>query len=402
VIRSSAAALLAGATLVGSSAAFAQFQMPDPRQMAGIPRPVDDLPDGSLSVRLIRGALSNNIANHPIELHVGDRVLTADTDEGGRAQFDRLPAGATLKAVAVVDGERLESQEFPAPARGGIRLMLVATDRSQRLETEPSAAPVPGQVSLGGESRIVVEPADESLRVYYLLEIVNAARVPVAPTTPFAFGLPDGAVGTTLLEGSSPIAVVDGPHVRLTGPLPPGRTLVQVGCELPVTRGSMDVVQTFPARLERLLVLVRKVDGLTLRSAQIERQQDFPDNGETIIGAVGGPVGAGQPIVLSLAGLRHHSLMPRRIALSLAAGIVLAGVWLSSRRPDGAAGRDEHKRLVQRREKLFAELVRLERDRRAGRGDPSRHAARREEIVASLEQVYGALDSADGRDGVAA
>ena len=34
---------------------LAQFQMPDPRQMAGIPRPVDDLPAGSVSVRLIRG-----------------------------------------------------------------------------------------------------------------------------------------------------------------------------------------------------------------------------------------------------------------------------------------------------------------------------------------------------------
>ena len=42
--------------------AFAQ--MPDPKQMAGIPRPVNDLPDGSISVRLIRGQLSNNIASH--------------------------------------------------------------------------------------------------------------------------------------------------------------------------------------------------------------------------------------------------------------------------------------------------------------------------------------------------
>ena len=33
----------------------AQLQMPDPKQMSGIPRPVDDLPTGSVSVRLIRG-----------------------------------------------------------------------------------------------------------------------------------------------------------------------------------------------------------------------------------------------------------------------------------------------------------------------------------------------------------
>ena len=88
------------------SASAVAAQMPDPKQMSGIPRPVDDLPNGSLSVRLIKGQLSNNITGHPVELQVGDKVLTVKTDEGGRAQFDNLPAGATLKATATVDGER--------------------------------------------------------------------------------------------------------------------------------------------------------------------------------------------------------------------------------------------------------------------------------------------------------
>ena len=57
-----------------------------------------------------------------------------------------LPAAATLKAVAVVDGERLESQEFPAPSQGGIRLLLVATDKSTGASTEPNVPPIPGQV----------------------------------------------------------------------------------------------------------------------------------------------------------------------------------------------------------------------------------------------------------------
>ena len=85
--------------------------------MSGIPRPVDDLPPGAVSVRLVRGALSNNITGHPVELLVDGQPRTVETDEAGRAQFSNLPAGATLKAVAVVDGERLESQEFPVPRR---------------------------------------------------------------------------------------------------------------------------------------------------------------------------------------------------------------------------------------------------------------------------------------------
>ena len=108
--------------------------MPDPKQMAGIPRPVTDLPNGTVSVRLIRGQLSNNITNFPVELHVGSQVRTTKTDDAGRAEFGNLPSGATIKAVAVVDGERLESEEFPAPAQGGIRLMLVATDAEPKVQ----------------------------------------------------------------------------------------------------------------------------------------------------------------------------------------------------------------------------------------------------------------------------
>ena len=128
--------------------------MPDPKQMSGIPRPVDDLPSGIVSVRLIRGALSNNIANHPVRAaRRRSDVQTVKTDEQGRAQFDKLPAGATLKAVAVVDGERLESQEFPAPAQGGIRLMLVATDRrpTRRRSGPPGRRRSPAQVVIGGQ-----------------------------------------------------------------------------------------------------------------------------------------------------------------------------------------------------------------------------------------------------------
>ena len=44
--------------------------------MAGIPRPVTDLPAGHVSVRLIRGQLSNNIQGHPVEMHAGGKVVT--------------------------------------------------------------------------------------------------------------------------------------------------------------------------------------------------------------------------------------------------------------------------------------------------------------------------------------
>src|SRR5262249_11574852 len=123
--------------VLGVSRSEAQFQMPDPKQMSGIPLPVDDLPNGSISVRLIPSELWNNITNFPVELHEGSKTQTVNTDEGGRAQFDGVTPGTTVQAVAVVDGERLESQEFPVPARGGVRLMLVATDTTKGPATTP-------------------------------------------------------------------------------------------------------------------------------------------------------------------------------------------------------------------------------------------------------------------------
>jgi hypothetical protein len=370
--------------------------MPDPKQMSGIPRPVNDLPNGSVSVRLIRGDLSNNITNHAVELHVGSKVLTVKTDEAGRAEFDKLEAGATVKAVVDVDGEHLESQEFPAPAQGGVRLMLVATDKSKSPATQPNAPAVQGQVVLGSQSRIIMEPGDEVVHVFYLLDIVNTARTPVNTPTPFTFDLPTGAIGASLLEGSSPLASASGPQVRVKQPFPPGNTPVQVAFDLPAPSASLDITQRFPATLEGVALVVKKVGDTKLTSVQVTRQQDMTAQGEVFIAATGDGVPAGRPLSITLTNLPHHNPAPRWTALLLALGVIVIGIWTMSRTPEEATARAaERKRLVARREKAFAELVRLEHDRRNGRVDDRRYTRRREELIASLEQIYGALDEDD-------
>jgi hypothetical protein len=376
----------------------AQFEMPDPKQMSGIPRPVTDLPNGSLSVRLIKGDLSNNLTGHPVQLHIGDKVQTVNTDAEGRAQFDHLPQGATVKAEADVEGEHLESQEFPAPAQGGIRLMLVATDKEKerQKEEEAKAPAITGQVVIGGESRIVIEPGEESVSVYYLLEIENTARVRVNPPAPFVFDMPKEMTGTAVLQGSSPLATNSGNHVTIMGPFPPGKTIVQVGGGLPVMSDTVEFTQTFPTTFSQLVFIAKKDGNLKVASPQIERQQDTVVEGGTavIIGA-GGLINAGQPISFTLSGLPYHSSAPRLVALWLAFGIAVVGIvaaFLSSA-PKGRT--DEHKRLTARREKLLQDLVRLEHDHRRSRIDVSRYTTRREELLRALEQVYGALDSDD-------
>jgi hypothetical protein len=381
-----------------SAIASAQIAMPDAKEMSGIPRPVSDLPNGAVSVRLIKGDLSNNITNHDVQLRVGDTVQTVKTDESGRAEFRNLPPGTTVKAVADVDGEHLESQEFPVQAQGGVRLMLVATDKEKekQKQAEASAPAVEGQVVLTSESRIVMEPREEAVDVYYLLDIANNARAPVNPKIPFVFEMPKGATGTTILQGSSPNASVAGTTVTVAGPFPPGRTFVQVAASMSTSGGTLDLTQAFPAMLEQVSVLVKKTSAdMKLTSPILQRQQDMPAEGETLIVGVGGAVQAGQPIALTVSGLPHRSQAPERITLGLALAIVLIGLWAVTRGEDPAERTAERRRLIARREKLFQDLVKLEHDHRRGRIDATRYAARREELVASLEHIYGALDTDD-------
>ena len=122
---------------------------PDPRQMSGIPLPDPQLPAGTITVRVVRGTLSNNVPDQTVELREGDNVATAVTNAEGRAEFLTLNPGATVVASTELDGVRLESQPFPVPGRGGIRLMLVGAADPMRADARAES----GTVTFGADSR---------------------------------------------------------------------------------------------------------------------------------------------------------------------------------------------------------------------------------------------------------
>src|SRR3982751_4880269 len=68
------------------AAVVSAAQMPDPRQMSGMPLPVADLPVGTVTVRLIRGQLTNPLPGETVELTgSGMTPKTAKSDASGRA-----------------------------------------------------------------------------------------------------------------------------------------------------------------------------------------------------------------------------------------------------------------------------------------------------------------------------
>ena len=380
--------------------AHAQLQMPDPREMAGIPRPVTDLPTGHVSVRLSRGQLSNNIQGHPVEMHAGGKaVATVKTDENGRAEFSGVAPGTTVRAIATVDGERLESQEFPWPADGGIRLMLVATPKGGGAPP-PVFQPQRGNVVFGDQTRVIIEHADDALQVYYILDIRNNARAPVNPPTAVVVNMPDGALSATVLAGA-PQAVALGDHVAITGPFAPGRTEFQLAFRVPVASGEVTFEQTMPLSVPGLAVLMKKVGNISFSSQQLPNVQEREFEGDRYILAQGPMLPAGTPLAITVSGLPHHSPWPRRIALTLALTMLFVGFWAAGRRTSPPADAARVKQLAGKRERLLGELVKLEQQRRAGGIDAAKYAERRPALVAQLERVYRDLDAKGGQSAAA-
>jgi hypothetical protein len=373
-------------------------QMPDPKQMSGVPLPTTDIPAGTVTVRVVRGSLSNLVTNQPVEL-TGDISKTASTNDAGRAEFAGLKPGSRVKAVTVVDGERLESQEFTLPPQAGIRVMLVATDpgAAARAEQDKQLAQGParkGIVVLGEQSRFVFEPADEGLTVFNIYQIQNTARTPVEPAVPIIFQLPAGATGAALLEGSSPQATVAGDRVNVNGPFAPGMTLVQFAYTMPYSGGSLTISQRLPAALAQVSVVAQKVGELTLSSPQVAQQRDMSAEGQTYILGQGPPLAAGSDITFTFAGLPHAPTWPRNVAVTIACLILLVGAYAAAGGRHSRGASAERQRLEAERERLFRQLTALEESHRLGDIDSQAHAARRRELIVALERVYAALDEA--------
>jgi len=393
-----AAALL---LLAASAPAAAQGQgmaMPDPSQMSGVPLPSGDLANGEVTIRVVRGSVANNITGQAVELHGGPEVLTQTTDENGRAQFFGVAPGTMVHGVAVVDGTRLESQAFPVPAQGGVRVMLVAPDAAMDAraaeDAKLAAAPaVAGMVVIGAQSQFIVELEDDILQVYYLLQIANNARTPVEPPEPLVFTLPAGARGATILEGSSPLARAEGSRVVVNGPFPPGPTVVQAAYELPYDGSQVTIAQPLPAQLEQLSLVVEKVGAMHVESAQMASHGDMPADGKTYLVGNGPAIAAGQALTFTVTGLPYRATWPRTLALVLAVGILGGGVWVAMSPAADTGVVDKRRKTLQgRRDRLFADLVRLEEQHRAGQVDAQRYATRRRELVDQLERIYADLD----------
>ncbi len=387
--------------------AAAQVAMPDSSAMAGRPLPAPELPDATVTVRVVRERLGNNIGGQIVTLRVGGANRTATTDAQGRAQFDGIPAGTLVQATTTVDKEVLTSQEFTIPAKGGVRVALIA-GIPQAAATEKAAAEAgareparPGVVEFGPESRIVLEFQDDNLTLFYLLEVVNTARTPIDMGGPLIVELPTGASGAAMLQGSSPQASVLGDRLTITGPFPPGKLSAQVGFSLPNAGSALALRQKWPAAVAQLFVAAEKIGPMQMSSPQLTDVREMQTEGGVFLMGTGGRLNAGDTFAVNLSGMPAASHTARNAGVAIVVLILGVGLWMAV--TPGAARAAHHRKLVEKRERLMAGIVALERKRRKKvLSEPE--AARLQRLTNDLERVLASLDEApaSGGEGVAA
>ena len=395
-----------------TTAVSAQQQMPDPSLINGKAIPAPELANATVTVRVVRENIGNNVSQQLVKLTQGSVSRSATTDEQGRAEFKDLPAGSNWRAESTVDGETLASDPFTVPGAGGLRVILVsgiakaAERKSQEAAKALEEPPVKGTVVFGGDSRLLMQFRDDALQVFYVLDIVNSARTRVDIGGPLIIDLPRSAAGAGTLEGTSPSATVNGNRLTVVGPFAPGTTSVQVGYQLRYDSPDLRFEQAWPAPVQQVTVGVQKVGNLAISSPQFLQTRDLStDDGVVFLIGSGAGLPAGGTLTVNLSNLPIHSPAPRNVALTLAIAVIALGVWLSvsSRRKPG----DERRSLTSRRDALLRELEELERRRRSGSIGGERYANRRQQLVSELEQIYGELDDAGqgpqgGGEGIAA
>ena len=164
---------------------------------------------------------------------------------------------------------------------------------------------------------------------------------------------------------------------------------------MPASGSTRSFEQRFPTGIGEFTFISDQIPGMTIESAQITGRQDRELGGKKYWLWRGEAIPAGGTLRFAIHGLPATDNTGRIIAATLALALIGAAVIFSRRGGRGGrqAAASERDQLVQRRERLFSELVALEvraTGERSGRG----------ELVQKLEAVYRELAALDEQHAV--
>jgi hypothetical protein len=318
------------------------------------------------------------------------QVLTGASDASGVARFRDLATGDAIGYAAVIEheGMRLGTEAFHMSADKGMRGDIRAIERT----TDPSV------LRFDNRSKIIITLGEDALELMEQLVFKNvSAKIFDPGPKGLAVALPEGAESAKEIEGGIPLEVRTGEGVVVRAPIPPNNAAlfalqIRVGFLL-LAHGSsrQELRQTMPLGLEAPFLLVPAGLNLILSAPGLRPLPDANDGQGTPVKTYEMPdVAPGGTLALTISGLPALDHTGRNFTAVLCLLLIVAAV-VGARRP-AAPGRSqaEAEKLAERREKLFAELVTLERGRReaAGTARTGTMAERRQELVTGLETVY--------------
>lgn len=189
IVRTAALPLALACAALSLTAAPAPL-LAQPADAFGKPLPDGNLPLGTIMVRIVGGTPPAALADFEVVLSVDGTDRTAKTDEGGRATFSGLPAGAKVRATIANEKQESKSSEwFSVPASGGARVMLstqfgAENEPPPEARNRPAAGGPPEPRSMSGQPRPdeTVPPGNYLVRLTYnSLSVQSGAAHDPAP-----------------------------------------------------------------------------------------------------------------------------------------------------------------------------------------------------------------------------
>jgi len=373
-----------------------------------------------VTVRVGRGSLSNAAVGvdfvATVSLPDGKAgEHTEKTKADGRATFSGLPVGAEFRAQAVVDGQRLQTASFAIPDEGGARLMLISQQDQEAGEGEATPAPAnphasahghggnpvetavgagedtsdPSVLRVSSSSKMLIDLREDALAVMENQVLENTSdRIFRSDRGGIAIPLPPGASNAEAIEGSSPLELGQGSSLLLRRAIPPSSSRVppvqaRFGFFVSTAgESSITLRQPMPMGIETPVVMVPDEDHLKLSAPGLQAlAPQADDRGSQVQVFQLASVPRNGVLRITVSGLPTRSRLGHTIATVLVAALLFA-VVLGWHRP-GTASRPG--KLHDRRDHLFAELVEVERARRAAGADDASLAQRRAELLAAIE-----------------
>jgi hypothetical protein len=366
----------------------------------GSAKPEASLPVKTLEVRLYDEG-GRPIPKQPVTLGSVDTtnkvdVRHATTDDSGVARFTGLPVGKTTGYAAVTDwhGLHIGTEPFAMPEDSGARAEIRALART----SDPSV------ITIGEGARIILQMREDTLQFLEILPLENKSDQLFDPGPgAVEIPLPTEFTGAEAGQGDRKIEIRPGRGVAVHGTISPKRALggndakaagneVTFGFVMPYHGDSREFVQPMPTGIGLQTLIAEQIPGLEITGPGVGAREESKElNGHKYWIMPSAAIPPGGVLTFSIKGLPSTDHTGRNVALALALALLGAAI-VFARRPEDAARRaasSERDRLTARREALFAELVAVERQARAGAVGAT--PERRRELVGKLEGVYQQL-----------